>query len=66
MLLPWAWSPSEDASAMAAGPMAARAVAAVVPRELIQVVRLRKSNTESPEAKRAERPVGRTWLGPPT
>ena len=32
----------------------------------IQVVRLRKSNTERPEAKRAVRPVGSTWLGPAT
>ena len=29
-----------------------------------QVVRLRKSNTERPEAKRAVRPVGSTWFGP--
>ena len=31
-----------------------------------QVVRLRKSNTDSPDAKRAERPVGNTWFGPAT
>ena len=31
-----------------------------------QVVRLRKSKTERPEAKRAVRPVGSTWFGPAT
>ena len=31
-----------------------------------QVVRLRKSKTERPEANRAVRPVGSTWFGPAT
>ena len=62
MLRPWACSPSASASAIAAGPM--RRSAASSPD--IQVVRLRKSNTDRPEAKRAVRPVGSTWFGPAT
>ena len=30
------------------------------------VVRFMKSSTFSPDEKRAERAVGRTWFGPPT
>lgn len=30
------------------------------------VVRFMKSNTDSPDEKRADRAVGNTWLGPPT
>ena len=31
-----------------------------------KVVRFMKSSTDNPEEKRAERAVGKTWLGPPT
>ena len=55
-------SPSASAKATAAGPTCASAAASAV----IQVVRLRKSNTERPEANRAVRPVGSTWFGPAT
>src|SRR6056297_368346 len=53
---------SDFASVSAAGPMA-RSASGVI---RAVVVRLRKSMTESPEEKRAERAVGRTWFGPPT
>jgi hypothetical protein len=33
---------------------------------ITQVVRLRKSKTDSPEANRLLRPVGSTWFGPAT
>ena len=54
--------PSASASAIAAGPTWASAAASAA----TQVVRLRKSNTDRPEAKRAVRPVGSTWFGPAT
>ncbi len=62
MLRACACNPSASASATAAGPTRASAAASAA----TQVVRLRKSNTESPEAKRAVPPVGSTWFGPAT
>src|SRR5690606_40505597 len=59
---PWAASPSASASAMA-GPASAPSCSCPIPRTY---VRSRKSNTETPEEKRAERAVGRTCFGPPT
>ena len=58
----WAGSPSACASATAAGPIARTAAAS----RLRKLVRFMKSSTESPEEKRARRPVGSTWLGPAT
>ena len=52
--------PPSDAPA--AGPMA-RIASAVHPRKLVRFI---KSSTDRPEEKRARRPVGRTWFGPPT
>ena len=53
---------SDRASTSADGPIAARLSGVI----RASVVRLRKSSTPSPEANRAERAVGSTWLGPPT
>src|SRR5690606_13908698 len=60
--LAWAGSPSAWASATAAGPIAARPAGP----SCRKLVRFMKSSTERPDAKRARRPVGRTWFGPAT
>src|SRR5690606_38202584 len=60
--LAWAGSPSASARATAAGPIAWSAEGS---REM-KLVRFMKSSTDSPLAKRARRPVGRTWFGPAT
>src|SRR5208283_1799409 len=62
MLRACACRPSASANATAAGPTRCKAASSAA----TQVVRLRKSNTLSPEAKRAVRPVGSTWFGPAT
>src|SRR5690606_36815781 len=59
---PWAWRRSVSANVTAAPASSARAEG-VQPR--IEV-RFTKSSTTSPEEKRAERAVGRTWFEPPT
>src|SRR5690606_32001999 len=59
---PCADSPSDSARRTAAGPIAASASG----ESLAMVLRLRKSITDRPEEKRAERAVGRTWFGPLT
>src|SRR5688572_4299739 len=56
----WASRPSRWARASAAGAMAARLFAS----HEISEVRFMKSSTDRPEAKRAVREVGSTWLGP--
>src|ERR1700756_1734301 len=53
-------SPSASASRIAEGARAARLAAS---QRTIEV-RFRKSRTPRPDAKRALRAVGRTWLGP--
>src|SRR5690606_18347883 len=59
---PWACKPSASASSTAAPASTRKAPASHFSSE----VRFMKSGTPSPEEKRAERAVGRTWLEPPT
>src|SRR5690606_17503517 len=59
---PWPSRPSTSAM-VTAGSARAASAAGVQPSS---EVRFMKSRTPSPEAKRAERAVGRTWLEPPT
>src|SRR5690606_25638308 len=60
--LAWAGSPSARASATAAGPIRRSALPSIE----MKLVRFMKLRTDRPLAKRARRPVGRTWLGPAT
>jgi len=57
---PWAASPSASASVRADGPSFDKASAS----QASTLVRLRKSNTDSPDENRAVREVGSTWFGP--
>src|SRR5690554_1035391 len=60
--LAWAGGPSTSARATAAGPIFASEAESIE----MKLVLFMKSSTERPLAKRARRPVGRTWLGPAT